>query len=125
MSQADLVADQRMGPAEPHSTTLGLDQEAITVAFRRRRLLPLDDRLCALQTSVPGLTRLFLHRCLQRHGISRRPDLEGDKPAKRKFKSYPIGFFHMKRAMVRHRSESHGERGGPHQGGRAPPVRGR
>jgi hypothetical protein len=42
-----------------------------------------------------------LHRCLQRHGISRLPDLEGDKPAKKKFKSYPIGFFHIDIAEVR------------------------
>jgi transposase InsO family protein len=42
-----------------------------------------------------------LHRCLQRHGISRLPDLEGDKPAKKQFKAYPIGFFHMDIAEVR------------------------
>jgi transposase-like protein len=32
---------------------------------------------------------------LQRHGISRLPDVEGDKPEKRKFKAYPIGYFHI------------------------------
>jgi hypothetical protein len=42
-----------------------------------------------------------LHRCLQRHGISRLPDVEGDKPAKKKFKSYPIGYFHIDVAEVR------------------------
>jgi len=42
-----------------------------------------------------------LHRCLQRHGISRLPDVEGDKPDKRKFKSYPIGYFHIDIAEVR------------------------
>jgi transposase-like protein len=71
------------------------------VAFRRHTLLPLDDCLYALQPSIPGLTRSSLHRCLQRHGISRLPDLEGDKPARKKFKSYPIGFFHMDIAEVR------------------------
>ena len=91
------------------------------VAFRRHRLLPLDDCLHALQPSIPGLTRSSLHRCLQRHGISRLPDLEGDKPAKKKSKSYPIGFFHMERAMVRHRSEDRGERRGAHGRGHAPP----
>src|SRR4028118_1009963 len=95
------VADQPMGLAEPHSTTLTLEQEAMIVAFRRHTLLPLDDCLYALQPSIPGLTRSSLHRCLQRHGISRLPDLEGDKPARRKFKSYPIGFFHMDIAEVR------------------------
>lgn len=32
----------------------------------------------------------MLHRCLQRHGISRLPDVEGDKPKRQKFKRYPI-----------------------------------
>ena len=41
------------------------------------------------------------HRCLQRHGISRLPEIEGDKPDKKKFKSYPIGFFHIDIAEVR------------------------
>ena len=95
------VADQKMGPTEPHSTTLSLEQEAMIVAFRWHTLLPLDDCLYALQPSIPGLTRSSLHRCLQRHGISRLPDLEGDKPARKKFKIYPIGYFHMDIAEVR------------------------
>ena len=82
-------ADQPMGPAEPHSTVLTLEQEVMIVAFRRHTLLPLDDCLYALQPSIPGLTRSSLHRCFQRHGISRLPDLEGDKPARKKFKAYP------------------------------------
>ena len=42
-----------------------------------------------------------MHRCLQRHGIGRLPDVEGDRPAKKKFKAYPIGFFHIDVAEVR------------------------
>jgi transposase InsO family protein len=42
-----------------------------------------------------------LHRCLQRHGIGRLPDVEGDRPTKKKFKSYPIGYFHIDIAEVR------------------------
>jgi len=95
------VADQKMGPAEPHSTTLSPEQEAMIVAFRRHTLLPLDDCLYALQPSIPRLTRSTLHRCLQRHGIWRLPDLEGDKPARKKCKVYPIGYFHMNIAEVR------------------------
>jgi hypothetical protein len=41
-----------------------------------------------------------LHRCLQRHGIGRLAKIEGGKPAKKKFKSYPIGFFHIDIAEV-------------------------
>jgi hypothetical protein len=44
---------------------------------------------------------LALHRCFQRHGISRLPDMEGDKPAKKKFRQYPIGYFHIDIAEVR------------------------
>jgi transposase InsO family protein len=62
--------------------------------------LPLDDCLYALQATIPDLTRSSLHRCLQRHGISRLPDVTGDKPTKKKFKSYPIGYFHIDIAEV-------------------------
>ena len=50
---------------------LSVEEEAIIVAFRRHTLLPLDDCLYALQATIPHLTRSSLHRCLQRHGISR------------------------------------------------------
>jgi transposase InsO family protein len=62
--------------------------------------LPLDDCLYALQATIPHLTRSSLHRCLQRHDISRLPDVEGAKPSKKKFKSYPIGYFHIDIAEV-------------------------
>lgn len=57
------------------------------MAFRRHRLLPLDDCLYAPQPSIPHLTRSALHRRLQRHGISRLPDVEDDKPKRQKFKT--------------------------------------
>src|SRR5579863_3709367 len=91
----DSVADLPTGPKEPTSTVLSIEEEAIIVAFRRHTLLPLDDCLYSLQATVPRLTRSSLHRCLQRHGISRLPKVEGDKPAITKFKSHPIGFFHI------------------------------
>ena len=53
-----------------------------------------------LQPTIPHLTRSSLHRCLQRHGISRLPEVEGDKAPKKKFKAYPIGFFHIDIAEV-------------------------
>ncbi|MER8772968.1 IS481 family transposase [Mesorhizobium sp. M0960] len=95
------VADLPTGPREPRSTVLSPEEEAVIVAFRRYTLLPLDDCLYALQPTIPHLTRSSLHRCLQRHGISRLPDVEGDKPAKKKFKSYRIGYFHIDVAEVR------------------------
>ena len=95
------VADLPTGPTKPHSTVLSVEEEAIVIAFRRHTLLPLDDCLYALQATIPHLTRSSLHRCLQRHGISRLPDIEGDKPTKKKFKAYPIGYFHIDIAEVR------------------------
>jgi transposase-like protein len=95
------VCDARMGPSEPRSTVLSNQEEALVVAFRKHTLLPLDDCLYALQATVPHLTRSSLHRCFQRHGISRLPETQGDKPARKKFKSYPIGYFHIDIAEVR------------------------
>ena len=95
------TADQRTGPREPKSTVLSVEDEAVIVAFRRHTLLPLDDCLYALQPTIPHLTRSSLHRCLQRHGVSRLPDVEGNKLSKKRFKTYPIGFFHIDIAEVR------------------------
>ncbi len=95
------AADARMGPKEPRSTVLTKEEEALIVAFRKHTLLPLDDCLYALQATVPHLTRSSLHRCFQRHGIARLPETEGDKPARKTFKAYPIGFFHIDIAEVR------------------------
>jgi transposase InsO family protein len=96
----EAVTDRPTGPKLPRSTVLSVEDEAIVVAFRRHTLLPLDDCLYALQATIPHLTRSSLHRCLQRHGIGRLPDVEGDKPAKKLFKPYPIGFFHIDIAEV-------------------------
>src|SRR6202165_977517 len=72
------VADHPTGPKDPRSTVLSIGDEAIIVAFRRHTLLPLDDCLYALQPTIPHLTRSSLHRCLQRHGISRLPQVDSD-----------------------------------------------
>jgi transposase InsO family protein len=98
--QRTFVADLRTGPQEPRSTVLSAEDEAVIVAFRRHTLLPLDDCLYALQPTIPHLTRSSLHRCLQRHGISRLPEVEGDKPQRAKFKRYPLGYFHLDIAEV-------------------------
>lgn len=94
------VADLPTGPKAPRSTVLSSEEEAIVVAFRRHTLLPLDDCLYTLQPTIPHLSRSSLHRCLQRHGISRLPDVDGDKPDRKKFKRYPIGYFHIDIAEV-------------------------
>src|SRR5215204_5637987 len=77
------VQDEAMGRKQKRSTVLSQEEEALIVAFRKQTLLPLDDCLYALQETIPHLTRSSLHRCLQRHGISRLPDVT-DSPAKKK-----------------------------------------
>jgi hypothetical protein len=87
------VTDAPMGPKQPHSTVLTKEEEAVIVALRRHTLLPLDNCLYALQATIPHLTRSALHRCLKRYGINRLPDIEGDKPAKKKFKPTRLATF--------------------------------
>ena len=107
MAQAQPRPRRGDGPKQVRSSTLTLEAEtaervkAAVVAFRRHALLPLDDCVYALQPSLPHLTRSRLHRCLQRHDISRLPEIEDDEPGRRKFKVYPIGFFHIDIAEVR------------------------
>jgi transposase-like protein len=47
------------------------------------------------------LTCSSLHRCLERHGISRLPEVEGSKPGRKKLERHPIGYFHIDLAEVR------------------------
>ena len=79
---------------------LSVEEVAVIVAFRRHTLLLLDDCFYALQPTIPHLTRPSLHRCLQRHGISRLPVVDGDKPKLSRFKAYSIGYFHVDIAQV-------------------------
>ncbi len=97
----ETVEDRKTGPKQPRSTLLSQAEEALILAFRRHTLLPLDDCLYALKPTLPHLTRSSLHRCLQRHGVSRLPLEDGDKPAKQRFKRYPIGYFHIDIADLR------------------------
>src|ERR1700709_2280013 len=84
--------DAQMGPSSSHSTVLTLAEKAMVVEFRRRTLLPLDDVLGCLRDSIPKLTRSSLHRCLERHGISRLPE-DPDQASKRgKFAETAIGY---------------------------------
>src|SRR3712207_1892691 len=89
------TADQRTGPSRPRSSVLTEAEEAIVVEFRRRTLLPLDDILGCLRETIPTLSRSALHRCLQRHGISRLP--QGDERASRRkrFAETTIGYVHI------------------------------
>jgi len=95
------IADAPMGPKQPKSTVLTPTEEAIVVEFRRRTLLPLDDVMGCLKDTIPNLSRSALHRCLQRHGISRLPKAETAETRKR-FKAYEIGYVHIDSCEMRH-----------------------
>ena len=90
-----------MGPQVPRSTVLTPAEEAIVVAFRQKSLLPLDDVLGCLRDTIPNLSRSALHRCLQRHGISRLP-VEETKEQRKRFKAYEIGYVHIDSCELRH-----------------------
>ncbi len=95
------TADAPMGPKAPKSTVLTPAEEAIVVAFRQKTLLPLDDVLGCLKDTIPNLSRSALHRCLQRHGISRLP-VEETKEQRKRFKTYEIGYVHIDSCELRH-----------------------
>src|SRR5215218_468496 len=93
--QRTTTADQPMGPRRPRSTVLTEAEEAIVVEFHRRTLLPLDDVLGCLRETIPTLTRSALHRCLERHGISRLPR-DAEKASRRqRFAETATGYVHI------------------------------
>jgi len=96
----DATADATMGP-KPRSTVLTEAEEAMVVEFRRRTLLPLDDVMGCLKDSIPKLTRSALHRCLQRHGISRLPKSEEASSKRKTFSETEIGYVHIDSAQLR------------------------
>jgi transposase InsO family protein len=89
------TGDRPMGPARPRSTVLSEAEEAIVVEFRRHTLLPLDDVLGCLRETIPTLSRSALHRCLQRHGISRLPQGDEKTSKRKRFAETGIGYVHV------------------------------
>ena len=63
-------------------------------------LAGLSDRRGTTRSAVAIAVCALEDRCYRRHGVSRLPDTEGDKPAKKAFKAYPIGYFHIDIAEV-------------------------
>ncbi len=95
------TADAPMGPRARRSTVLTAAEEQIAVEFRRRTQLPLDDLLGCLRGRIPTLTRSALHRCLQRHGISRLPGQAVGAPKRGRFAETAIGYVHIDSCEVR------------------------
>ena len=86
-----------------HDSPMGAKKpETAVVAFRKPIQLPLDDCLYALKEAIPNLTRSGLHRCLKRHGSGRLPQYnKTHKSPKKKFKKYPIDYYHVDITTVR------------------------
>ena len=95
------TSDARMGPRHPKSTVLTPVEEAMIIEFRRRTLLALDDVLGCLRDTIPKLTRSSLHRCLDRHGISRLPQSEEKASKRGRFAETAIGYVHIDACELR------------------------
>lgn len=103
------VEDLKCGRSPGQGSVLSGVDEAVIVEARRKTLLPLDDLLDLLSPQIPALTRSNLHRCLQRHGISRLADLlpDEEKAATKAFKAYEPGFLHIDTAQINLGKDKH------------------
>ena len=97
----DDFADRSHRPHTLH-TTLSSAQESLVVILRTTLLLPLDDLLAVTRHFInPAATRSGINRLLVREGIGNLKALqtastpEGEPPAKKGFKDYAPGYFHM------------------------------
>jgi transposase InsO family protein len=69
-------------------------EEGLVCELRRELHLPLDDLTEVMRRCVNDkLSRSAIHRCLMRHGLSRR--LEPDKPPIGVFEQATVGFIHI------------------------------
>jgi len=69
-------------------------EETLICELRTELQLPLDDIVEVMRRCVNDkLSRSAIHRCLKRHGLSRRP--KPDKPSVGVFEQAPVGFIHM------------------------------
>jgi transposase-like protein len=101
------VEDAPSGRAKGAGSVLGEVEERVIFEVRTKTWLPLDDLYMLLKPHIPALSRSNLHRCLQRHGISRKPALEGEKRAKKEFKKYEPGYVHIDTFEVKVGKEKH------------------
>jgi transposase len=89
----DTVADGSHVPKRIATSLSELEEELIC-ELRRSLDLPLDDIAEVMRRCVNAhLSRSAIHRCLKRHGISRRP--KPDKPTVGAFETTGVGFIHV------------------------------
>jgi len=80
---AERTTYKKSGSTIPKSTVLTEQEEQIVCEFRRVTKFSLDDVFIALKDEIPKMTRSNLHRCLQRHELSRLPKEEVAKKRRR------------------------------------------
>jgi hypothetical protein len=98
----DTVEDRKCGPKTGQGGVLSEVDQAVIVETRCKTLLPLDDLYDVLLPVIPELTRSNLHRCLQRHGVSRLADLlpPEEQGQTKAFKDYRPGYLHIDTAQI-------------------------
>jgi len=94
------VLDEPIGPRGRTSQHLSQEQEHLVIALRKQMHLSLDDLMGQLLETASKLSRSALHRCLQRHGISRRPTTHVPR-SHGKFEETTLGFVHIDSAEMK------------------------
>ena len=94
------VHDLPTGPKPTKHKKLSDEEEEMIIALRVHTLLPLDDCLYSLQAGIPHLSRTTLHRCFQRHGISRLSDVIPAGVGGGNTGTVPIGCFHIDKIEI-------------------------
>jgi transposase len=84
--------------SRPHTlqTNMSVEEEALIVELRTTVRLSLDDIVEVMKRCIdPSLSRSAIHRCLQRHGVSK--PLTQTEPTKPHgtFDEYAVGFVHV------------------------------
>ena len=88
------TVDDRSHRPKRLTTSLSAVEEALVCELRTSLQLPLDDIVEVMRRCVNGrLSRSAIHRCLQRHGISRRK--KPGKPSVGVFEQTAVGFIHI------------------------------
>ncbi len=98
--ERESVENRRSGSPDPQPKSLIKAEEAACVYLRWTTKLSLDDCLYSLKESIPHLKRSNLHRVFHNKGISTLPKEENKTRETKKFKEYPIGYFHLDIAHV-------------------------
>jgi len=91
----DTTADRSHRPKRINTRFTACEEE-IAVDLRTRLGLSLDDCLEVMRRCLrPDIARSALHRCLQRHGVSRRPAPAPSPPPQAFETATPLGFIHI------------------------------